>query len=176
MHAGLRERENAPADLHDSQPQTRTYALNDERAGNLHHCIRDRVDTACVRVFVAVHAEFFLHAGHVSISHVALVEILHEEAKTADAKDSDIKFEEQTLFLGSLEVCVGVPDEGAERSFLFGGWDDISSIVGWIDLDVMAVDLLSGQVSVRIAGRHLFALVMRLLLDDSGWRRCDGAY
>lgn len=169
MHARLRKREHAPAHFHDSQPQTRAHALNDQRTRNLHHRICNRVDAAGVRVLVAVHVELFLHAGHVRIGHVALVKILHEKAKTADAEDRGVEFEEQTLLLGRLEVGVGVPDEGAERSFLFGGSGDISGVVGGIDFDIMAVDLLAGGcLSVCVDGRHLFALVMRLVPDEGG--------
>lgn len=169
MHARLRKRKHAPADFHKSQPQTRTHALNDKCTRNLHHRIRDRVDTASVRVLVAVHVELFLHAGDVRIGHVALVEVLHEEAKTADTEDRGVEFEEQTLLFGGLEVGVGVPDEGAERSFLFGGSGDISGVVGGIDFDIMAVDLFpGGRLSVRVDGRHLVALVMRLVVDEFG--------
>jgi hypothetical protein len=168
MHARLRKREYAPANFHDSQPQTWPYTLNDQRARNLYHGVCDRVNTACVRVFVAVHAELFLHAGHVRIGHVALVEILHEEAETSNAEDSSVEFEEQTLLFGSLEVCVGVPDEGAERSSLFGGSSGISGITGGIDLEIMAVDLFPGRrMCVLVDGRHLVALVRRLVLDEA---------
>ena len=171
MHARLREREHAPTHFHNSQPQTRTHALNDQRARNLHHRIRDRVDTAGVCVFVAVHVELFLHARHVRIGHVALVEIFHEEAETADAEDCGVEFEEQTLLFRGLEVCVGVPDEGAEGSFLLGGRKDVSGIVGGIDLDIMAVDLFPGGcLVVRINGRHLVALGIRWKRLSQLWR------
>jgi hypothetical protein len=121
MHVSLRERKNTPAHFHNRQPQTRPHALDDQRAEDLQHSVCDGVHATGVRVLVAVHVELSLNVRDVSVGHVALVKVFHEETETADAEDRSIEFQEETLFFGGFEVGVCVPDEGAERTALVGG-------------------------------------------------------
>jgi hypothetical protein len=122
MHVSLRERKNTPAHFHHRQPQTRPHALDDQRAEDLQHGVCDGVHATGVRVLVAVHVELFLNVRDVSVGHVALVKVFHEETETADAEDRSIEFQEETLFFGVLRwVSVSQMKERNERRWLVGG-------------------------------------------------------
>lgn len=76
----LGEGEGAPGDLHGGEPVGRADALDDEGRGDLHDGVGAGVGGAGVRVLVAPHAQVLLHARHVRVGQVALVEVLEEEA------------------------------------------------------------------------------------------------
>lgn len=114
LHTGLRQRPDAPPGLHEREPEAGPDALDDERAGDLHHGVRTGIRRPRVRVFVSVHGQVLLHARHVRIRQVALVQVLHEETQAPDAEDGPVQLQQQAPLLGALEVCIRVPYEGPE--------------------------------------------------------------
>lgn len=147
---GLAERERAPRDLHAGEEQARPDALDDERRGDLHDGVGAGVGGPRVGVLVAVHGQVLLHARHVGVGEVALVEVLEEEAQAADGEDGEVELAEEDALRGALEVRVRVPDEGAEG--LLRGRRDLRSRRGHAGRSAQAWRPVRDRIQEGLAG------------------------
>lgn len=164
-------RHEAPADLQPRQPPARSHPGHDDLAGDEHDAVRDAEVGREVVELVAVEAEVLLHARHVRVADVGLVEVLDDLRHAAKRHEEDVQPpHEVALEGGALAMAAeeghALGEEGLEAAHAAGrtGWRPRRRRCGEV------IDAVTVAAVVVVVTAVVVVVAMR-----SGWRVVEEA-